>query len=46
MKEVNILIDLKHVSGAFSLVECAMTRLLFQPNINRIYDTEQNGNFM
>lgn len=44
MKEVKILMKLKHVSR-WALSSLHLTRAL-QPNINEIYDTEQDKKFM
>lgn len=44
MKEVRILMTLKHVSDIIVLFIVLLTSS--QPNINEIYDTEENKKFM
>ncbi len=44
MKEIRILMALNHASKDLSVGDHAF--ISSQPNINRIYDSEVNGNFM
>jgi meiosis-specific serine/threonine-protein kinase MEK1 len=46
MKEVRILMTLKHVSLSEPTARRSNLLLLSKPNINEIYDTEENERFM